>query len=257
MDNETLLFLHVPKCGGTTMQGIIDRYFPPETICEFDTMLEFPTDISQLRESLKGIRLIRGHIQVGLTRYLEQSVLMTVLRDPVQRLVSLYYYMRNIYAISPNQKALPLSFHVAAQVNLRKFVCHEAMGFINHNGMCTFLTDDQWNLESLTPEEKLKRAKQVVDRCAFVGITERMTESIDLMCWKFNWKHPKRYESLNIGNRVQLDAIDPDIVAQIRINNKLDYELYQYARARFERDLNEMDIDCEHRLEDKEYAKVL
>lgn len=249
-DDETLIFLHVPKCAGTTMQHVVERYFPDEAIYIPRLMPEFPKDEAKLRASLAGARLVRGHVQVGLERYVRgRAVFMTVLREPVQRVVSLYYHMRNLHQTVSYDKrrALPESFHVAGRVSLREFVCYDGMEFINRDGMCTFFCDDHWCPEVLSPDEKLARAKLVIDRCAVVGVAARLGETIDLMCWRFGWDHPGWFADLNKGSRLRLDEIDPVILATIRRNNVRDMELFQYARARFEADLAAMDAAREER----------
>lgn len=86
-----LVFLHVPRSGGTALHEAFAAHFPPEQVC--------PERMNRLellpREELARYRLFSGHYRFEHLALLPAPRLaVTVLREPRQRLVSLYRHWR-------------------------------------------------------------------------------------------------------------------------------------------------------------------
>jgi hypothetical protein len=86
-----LVFLHLPKTGGTTLHHHFSAHFAPEEIC--------PERFSNLhawkREDLDRYRYFSGHFNFDQVRLIPGPLfIVTVLRDPVERLMSSYLYWR-------------------------------------------------------------------------------------------------------------------------------------------------------------------
>ncbi len=94
---QRIIFLHIPKTAGFTLQKIIERQYPPQSIYtlepsnELESIREFQSlDPAQRAKT----RLLKGHLNMGqkLHEYLPQPVTyFTILRDPVERVLSHYY----------------------------------------------------------------------------------------------------------------------------------------------------------------------
>ncbi len=90
MDREALIFLHIPKTAGTTLNRIIDWQYNPLSIFTVDphriraTVARFKTFPEQRR---RRFRVVRGHLVFGIHEFLPQSATyITMLRQPVARL---------------------------------------------------------------------------------------------------------------------------------------------------------------------------
>src|SRR5437667_7925610 len=97
MDHEALIFLHIPKTAGTTLNRIIEWQYSPLSIFTIDpygiraTTERFKTFSEQRRRRL---RVVRGHLFYGIHESLPQgATYITMLRDPVARLLSTYYFV--------------------------------------------------------------------------------------------------------------------------------------------------------------------
>ncbi|MEP7358836.1 MAG: sulfotransferase family 2 domain-containing protein, partial [Anaerolineales bacterium] len=93
----TLFFLHVPKAGGTTFHQIIARQFPAGAaynLYAYSTA-KAVTAYKQLPlEQRRAYRLVKGHMPFGLHEFAGRpSTYITILRRPVERVVSYYYYV--------------------------------------------------------------------------------------------------------------------------------------------------------------------
>lgn len=90
-NDERLVFLHIPKCGGTSLGEVLKTNFKPGEVCPHisDALARRPHD------ELKKWRFFSGHY----SKYSVDVVpgpkwLVTVLREPKARLLSLYYFWR-------------------------------------------------------------------------------------------------------------------------------------------------------------------
>ena len=112
---ETIIFLHIPKTAGTTFGKIIkynyglgsiyNRYFKKNRFTyinlpdvEFTRNGSISNDIEFLKtipsNQLQKTKIIRGHMHFGIDEYLPQkSTYITLLRDPIQRVISLYNFI--------------------------------------------------------------------------------------------------------------------------------------------------------------------
>src|SRR5687767_14911141 len=92
--DDVVYFLHVPKTGGVTLAHLLGRRFPPETVCP----AALPRELIALpRESLDSYRLFHGHFGYKLGALVRRPlIVLTLLREPVARVVSLYGHVRRV-----------------------------------------------------------------------------------------------------------------------------------------------------------------
>lgn len=86
-----LVFLHLPKTGGTTLHHHFSAHFTPEETC--------PERYSNLQsyslEELRQWRFFSGHFNADEIRRIPRPLfVVTVLRDPIERLLSNYYFWK-------------------------------------------------------------------------------------------------------------------------------------------------------------------
>ena len=119
--DDRCVFLHVPKCGGTSIDNALNSHFANESKAHLhpDASLKAaqlryhfdspfgPSNIDKLfrfREhvllyylSQPQLRFISGHFNfsaIALEAFGEDCTFITVLRNPVERLISLYFFNR-------------------------------------------------------------------------------------------------------------------------------------------------------------------
>ena len=88
-----LIFLHIPKAGGSTMNAILDwnyqRVHGISRYAEIPIMQKWPV------ERKRSLDCLRGQIYFGIHKDFPQPAqYFTILRDPVQRVISQFFYNR-------------------------------------------------------------------------------------------------------------------------------------------------------------------
>jgi hypothetical protein len=111
--NEILVFIHLPKCGGTTVSNIARMNYNPWRIFDFKVKgrrgseghaLSFECedlpDIRKIKASLEKkqnrIDCVLGHIPYGINRYFQRKCIhFTLVRDPISKVWSQFNHILN------------------------------------------------------------------------------------------------------------------------------------------------------------------
>lgn len=228
MDPEALIFLHIPKTAGTTLNRIIERQYNPLSIFTVDphriraTVARFKTFPEPRR---RRFRVVRGHLLFGIHEFLPQgATYITFVREPAARLLSSYYFIlrRPLHPLHRKLKKERLAVEdlIRLTPERQNLQCRFISG-IGTGGVC-----DERVLE--IAKENLSRSFRVV------GLAERFQESLLLMMASFGWKVPF-YENRKVAK--SRPAMDPNVINAIREHNRFDLELYNFSKQLFEENL--------------------
>lgn len=241
MPEQTAIFLHIPKTAGITLYTVIERQYPRSQI--YSTAQPIPLDYSAniailkkaKREQLTGIRMLMGHMAYGLHVYLPNPAsYFTLLRDPVERVISFYRYVQHTpthflhhYALEPH-------------MTLQKFVNSKLS--LDVDNLQTRLLAGVWYDDApygAYGGELLEVAKRNLRQCAVVGLMERFDETLLLLKHTYQWRNIF-YIKHNIGQRFSdLTDLTEETLEAIRDHNRLDLHLYQYAQSLLEEQLRQ------------------
>jgi hypothetical protein len=222
-----LIFLHLPRTAGTTFASILRRLYGPDAVLElYGAGPEEGWD-ALAPEAAARIRVVTGHFAFGVHERLPQpSRYITFLRDPVDRVISHYRYVRS----QPGH-----DLHDAAmRFGLAEYV--ESCGAYEPNNDQTRL----WAGTELGPSnaEMLPAAERNLAG-AVIGLTEAFDASIVSMSRTFGWRLPF-YVRRNATPDASSGALDPEVREHIRSRNALDAELYDHAVERFGQEIDRL-----------------
>jgi hypothetical protein len=214
---RTVLSLHIPKTGGLTFGRVLAAIYREDFYCSYREITNCRGE--PLASLPANIRCVHGHIHAEelLERY-PAARLVTWVRDPVQRVVSLYHYWRR----EPDwQHPLCRTLH-ERRLSLLDFARMEDA----RNDMSRYFG-------RLRPED-----------FSFIGILEELPASMELFFRRFDLRplpvsHGHRNPVRDTGGY----RLGADQWAEIAALNQSDEILYRECLARFQRERDQGDGD--------------
>ena len=214
---ELIVSIHVPKTGGETFRDILEALTEGHLQRDYGDRPLAPMSIRQrvrlatARPHLEpDTRAVHGHfIATKYWRRYPEARYMAWFREPVERLASHYYYWKR----KPDRKNPTCRRLIEEDLSLEAFAALPEM------------RDVQTRFLGEVPAERL----------AFVGLTERYDESIDLFRRAFYPELPLEAERTNVNpeREGQRYDLEPAVRSEIERLNEADEALYQAATNRF------------------------
>ncbi|TES47499.1 hypothetical protein E2L07_18830 [Halalkalibacterium halodurans] len=214
-------FLHIPKTGGLTLRGIIEDQYSKDERLKYprlqparfhslikDTAFNPPLYLglqparfhSLPKRKLTSLRCVYGHFGYGIHSTLHQPfTYITMLRDPVERVISTYYFVLQ----NPQNRL----HHQVKQMSFEQFVASDLPVVSNH----------QTRLISGKPIPHLALAKKHLNQhFSIVGITDMYAQSIFLMSQRFDWKNVQYTKKNKTKHRLKQEDFSQETIANIR-----------------------------------------
>jgi Galactose-3-O-sulfotransferase len=224
MQNDRgLIFIHIPKTAGSTLRPIMDRHYPRPVIYKLDFL---PRDLDAFlrrpEQPRSRIRVLQGHFPFGLHQHLSVPAdYLTILREPVNRIISMYYWIHGNDDHVLNT--------LVRSMSLRDFA---DSGFeITANHQTSLIS----GLPTKTDSRALAVAKKNLQgQITAFGLNERFDESLLLFKKRLGWNHVF-YSRRNVTkNRPLSSEVPATVVEIIQKHNSLDIELYEFATQAFD-----------------------
>ena len=245
---QKLIYNRVPKCGSRTMRmviqklGNINKYHV--TNVQFKNIKHWIDSTKELDKIQKDITALPKpwiyirHIYFmdfndsGTVRYIN------LIRDPLHRLVSLFYYIRrksHIHRYGNPPDDVMLTFDECVKKNYSEcqqpYIFQIIPYFCGHDARCT--TPSTWALE---------KAKQNVERnFLVVGYLENVTEFLDVVehMWPQFFRNAKELyiETVKrIGTHKTYGKVQPlnCSIALMRERLRFEYEFYYFVKRHFD-----------------------
>lgn len=257
--DRTLLYLHIPKAGGTTLNAILFNqlndgsnsceesnlfhsgiyYYPgfgPGGGFLKDRDLAIPDEVRRVL-GRSDLRAVVGHFWFGVHRHISRACdYVTLLRHPIDRVLSLYYHVKTHY---PNHSQLRKEQYRARLVRPADIDGMSLEEFVEDPPFREVDNDQVRRISGIEPEpggctaHMLDEAKRNLRRhFAVVGVTERFDETLVLLKRKYGWTRDILYYPRNTNPaRPATDTIPGAAREAILRRNDLDHELYRFAEA--------------------------
>lgn len=221
LERPRLIFLHIPKCGGTTLHSILARHFAPDEVC--------PERFNGLRarrlEELAGFSFFSGHHDLESCRALfgQENRIVTLLREPRARLISLYYFLTihrpesepaTASMVSLARSTSAEAFFTHPMVRRHASVRNAMVSLFTqpHRGVRWEAIDSQLEGADLVltdPAAAVDKALEALRSLTCFGLLERFAPSLELF-------------SASLGLRLD-DEAPQQVTDEMRMRDSLDY----------------------------------
>lgn len=229
---ETVIFLHIPKTAGTTLDQIIFRHYRFKNVYQTGLIAQQGVrDYIKMSEAEKAnYRLLKGHLNFGIHKYVPNAwAYFTFLREPIDRTISHFYY------IAQSKNHALYNQIQSQQMGIGEYI-ESGLDPMLFNAQTRLLSGvwDTIPAGTCTPEH-LEQAKENLEKhIKVIGLTEQFDESLILLRETFGWSH-LHYTRQNVtSNRPKTEGLSPEELSAVKSANELDLALYEFALPLFQ-----------------------
>lgn len=211
-----LLSVHIPKTAGTSFRKTLKEVYGEKAVIRVDLPPKSQVDPEDpflpLNKRLKSdVRVLHGHYNAARIKEFYPGIpadvrMITWVRDPVNRVISNYYYLRQ--RIREEIDKSP-TLNIGITNRMVKTLMEYAIQDVARDRMSKFL------------------AGTAVEDFIFVGVQEHYTEDLRYLAKLLEWKSFTEYHH-NVTED-KYSEISDEIKAEIRALNQADWELYRHA----------------------------
>ncbi len=239
--HPVVVFIHIPKTGGTTVHYYLRRHFRRTKRLNSPNRLR-KGFLDRPADKRKRWDFISGHFPIGLVHRAtpRPCVYFTFFRDPLAKAVSNYNHV-----LRWKQHRWHGRF-IEKKITTEKFLTqHDDIKDLLIDNPATRCFSDLssfFDPQPMTPALVEQVKTRLREQFMFLGLTERSADSIFLLSRKLRLPLSP-YLTHNVTRRpeVLLSSLSAEVIARFKELNWADYEVYDYAKQTFERQWGELD----------------
>ena len=228
LKNHALIFLRLPKSGSTTLATLLRNKYKKSEVFLIPKSQEKNKLYQLSLEKRAVIKYLDGHDVFGIHEYLPTpSHYITLLRNPIDRVVSHYYYVLR----RPDHYLHETV--VAKNMELEEYVASGISRELN-NGQVRLLSTISCSFGNCT-QEMLEQAKNNVSRHFSASATlEDFDKFLLLLKKKLGWNGYPLYRRKNVtSKRPSIKSLPASTIRTIEKYNQLDLEMYEHVKHNF------------------------
>ena len=260
MQSQKILFMHIPKTAGTSIRNMIEKNFSKDErlyIYE-ESRWKTPYDIKKMdHDTKKNIKIVYGHFLFGIHKYFDEPTkYMTIIREPVDRILSAYYHFKTI----PTHKKimlkifnwganLPISLPKLLQQRHSKQLKNHYFVVNNKLSVVEFVKCGRFGVDNTM----VRRISNIP--VGYGKITQEIYETaiynienyfVDVLLMEDMKQSVARLASIigstdlsmrmdNVNKKRERTGLDGNTLSFLKETNKYDLMLYDYCYHRFKR----------------------
>ncbi|WP_428376860.1 YkvA family protein [Lichenicoccus sp.] len=252
-------FLHFEKTAGSSLVVALQSQFHPlqihsATALKTIAALE-PDRLSCLVAAHRRADLAWGHYDLPSLLCLDGDdpcFRLCLLRDPRQRILSLYYFWKGNLDEPGRHVRLARENDLLAFLRLREPAIRNEIDNLYVRRLTGLYATDAADPLDAGPDQALQAARQAIGTLDFVGLSERLGDSLAVLGAVLGFTPPRRTPKVNVQadlerhalkpvRAIARETITPEIDAELASLTRLDIVLYRSAERRLDQ---LMQTDC-------------
>ena len=186
--DRPLIFQHIPKTAGVSARSVMSCNFHVNEILHVPD--PYWMDARFAADAVSKYRFIHGHVHFEFLReQVDSARLVTFLRDPVERVLSLYFFLRKQDPENQANPNLRVTVELARSLTMAEFIGHSdpVIASMVRNYQLSVLLDTAQ--EARPSNTWVASALDNLEKYQFVGIADPdlMQQSILLLNQTFGW----------------------------------------------------------------------
>lgn len=222
------VFLHIPRSAGTSIRQVFEARFDKWERLEHDDVTDvegFDQKIEDLMANEKAkaaLRVVMGHFQPRALwkMYNRWHVeIFTVLRDPVQRVISEYYWAR--------KEPLHIFHKLCNAMSLEEVI--ESRSYVGMENLQTRMLASALDANFIGPGE-FTAAMEQLDVMSIVGLQSEYEETCRRITTRYQWDP---FPVLHVNEVKRPTDVGKELTRLIENHNFWDIALWDEAKRRF------------------------
>jgi hypothetical protein len=216
---KTVLHLHIPRTGGISVSRALSAALSDREIVRGNSS----DDLRKAVARGADIGLVSGHFLFGLHKVLDNFVYFVVLRDPVERVRSIYDFVR-MHPTHPHYER----YHANSLAEL--FADPKVTRSQLSNGQVMQVAGFESGTNPVEEPELEQAWENLCRDDVVVTTTERIDKGLDELSRRIGRRLPPYRKAMN---KVPRSPVAPGVIDRIADLNRLDAELVRRVRETF------------------------
>lgn len=235
---QLLGFLHIPKTAGTSLVQALSENFALDRIMPVEIVYDLHShDPGGLQ---KEYDLLHGHVGMDVLAPVATQIV-TLVREPTERIISLYNYWRAVPIESATifeNGLIDPGVTLAKELSFRDFVECGHQRILNdiENGqayqIATSNNDEgRLTLRGQSEDEIFARCQANLANMTVVGVTDQLNRFEQNLRHRTGIKLNMPRQNVTQERRITRDSLPDDLARYIRRLTEIDYRLYEMLKS--------------------------
>ena len=221
-----VLFEHIPKTAGSTVNNILHRHYHRVFAVESLRSLQSIEGFQRRPEGQRArLQLVRGHGASLLRDTLDNPYVFTFLRHPMERMLSQYNYIRSRSDHRSSEVSRRLSFD-----DYLDHAIEHGEDNLQTRFLSSLLTDALKQLATPVERSHLREATRQLASFDRVFFADSFDVALLHLKSDLGWKEWPCYVRQNVSSGMSMEDLNVNTREKLVYTERFDMELYQWAR---------------------------